>query len=165
MEVRSRLLLIAISLQSRVWPIGYGVKKQSAAVLGSAKVEVDYCDARLQAHPPTKRRWWNWYTRYFEGVVVARSCEFESHPAHIRENCFQRQFSLFLIYSLPEMPSLYRSPRAFRIPRSSRSPRISISPSSPTYQKCKPHLAKRINTTIKRYFVLHSSDFCSTFAA
>ena len=28
------------------------------------------------------RRWWNWYTRYFEGVVVARPCEFESHPAH-----------------------------------------------------------------------------------
>jgi hypothetical protein len=23
-----------------------------------------------------------WYTRYFEGVVVARPCEFESHSAH-----------------------------------------------------------------------------------
>ena len=34
-----------------------------------------------QAHSD-ERRWWNWYTRYFEGVVVARPCEFESHPAH-----------------------------------------------------------------------------------
>ena len=48
-------------------------------------------------HSP--RRWWNWYTRYFEGVVVARSCEFESHPAH---TCFteknrKRFFSFFCV--------------------------------------------------------------------
>ena len=32
---------------------------------------------------PVKRRWWNWYTRYFEGVVPVTACEFESHSAHL----------------------------------------------------------------------------------
>ena len=38
--------------------ITYRVRSQKqSTILGSAKVEVDYCDARLKAHPPTKRRW------------------------------------------------------------------------------------------------------------
>ena len=32
------------------------------------------------------RRWWNWQTRYFEGVVPVTVCEFKSHPAYIFRN-------------------------------------------------------------------------------
>lgn len=28
------------------------------------------------------RLWRNWQTRYFEGVVIFRSCEFKSHQPH-----------------------------------------------------------------------------------
>ncbi len=28
------------------------------------------------------RSWWNWQTRYFEGVVLVWECEFKSHRPH-----------------------------------------------------------------------------------
>ncbi len=45
-----------------------------------------------------KRRWLNWYTRYFEGVVVARPCEFESHPAHQENAVIVYSIAAFLFY-------------------------------------------------------------------
>ena len=53
-----------------------------ALVSGTSNRKVVQVRALFWAQKILSRRWWNWYTRYFEGVVVARPCEFESHSAH-----------------------------------------------------------------------------------
>ena len=42
------------------------------------------CSGHLLIDTVILSGWWNWQTRYFEGVVGVGSCEFESHLGHLK---------------------------------------------------------------------------------
>ena len=45
----------------------------------------------LPRHLP---RWWNWWTRYFEGVVGVLPCKFDSCPGHKKKPFIRTAFSI-----------------------------------------------------------------------
>lgn len=47
-----------------------------------------------------KPRWWNWQTRYFEGVVRDSSCGFESRSRHQKNGFHLADDVRFVLYTI-----------------------------------------------------------------
>ena len=64
------------------------VVKHSVLCLSEQKKYIFFCPCQKKLvllHPlsrDSKPRWWNWQTRYFEGVVAVGRCKFKSCPGH-----------------------------------------------------------------------------------
>ena len=87
------------------------VVKYSVLCLSGQKKYFFFCPCQKKLvllHPlsrDSKPRWWNWQTRYFEGVVAVGRCKFKSCPGHRNEQrrllFFTTKFQERELYQMP----------------------------------------------------------------